>query len=309
KAEKVMCFINKARIPNGMVPVSLLSLFIRLGTNGDSYHEYLLYGRTEPMYEDAIKGIHENLLQTPTSKITYAAGFLPSHDDDWRTSWKIQHKHEHLACFLAGSLMLGTVTTGATPNMRGSSNTQKTVSDGVALLEGCMETHKTSTGLSPEGVSFHDPMNEPGGDWYIEDSNQQWPSYYARYMLRPEIVESLFIVWRLTGDKRYRDYSWAVFSVTEKHCRQKEACFVSSSTPHIPPFIHSFTRQFSQGGYATVMHVDGIPVVPLDKQETFFLSETLYLLTFSEDTLLPLKDIVFNTERLSCLGLPSTCNS
>ncbi|KAJ7258612.1 glycoside hydrolase [Mycena rebaudengoi] len=220
---------------------------IRLGTNGDSYHEYLLY-------------------------ITYAAGFLPSHDDDWRTSWKIQHKHEHLACFLAGSLMLGTVTTGATPNMRGSSNTQKTVSDGVALLEGCMETHKTSTGLSPEGVSFHDPMNEPGGDWYIEDSNQQWPSYYARYMLRPEIVESLFIVWRLTGDKRYRDYPWAVFSVTEKHCRQKE------------------------GGYATVMHVDGMPVVPLDKQETFVLSETLYLLTFSEGTLLPLKDIVFNTE-------------
>ncbi|KAJ7266222.1 glycoside hydrolase, partial [Mycena rebaudengoi] len=90
----------------------------------------------------------------------------------------------------------------------------------------------------------------------------------------PEIVESLFIVWRLTGDKRYRDYSWAVFSATEKHCRQKE------------------------GGYATVMHVDRMPVVPLDKQETFFLSETLkYLLTFSDDTLLPLKaDIVFNTE-------------
>ncbi|KAJ7259069.1 hypothetical protein C8J57DRAFT_970134, partial [Mycena rebaudengoi] len=42
KAERVMSFINKARIPNGMVPVSLLSLFIRLGTNGDSYHEYLL---------------------------------------------------------------------------------------------------------------------------------------------------------------------------------------------------------------------------------------------------------------------------
>ncbi|KAJ7232364.1 hypothetical protein C8J57DRAFT_1383765 [Mycena rebaudengoi] len=77
------------------------------------------------MYEDAIKGIHENLLQTPMSKITYVAEFLPSHDD---ASWKIQHKQEHLACFLARSLMLDTVTTGATPNMHGSSNTQKTVS-------------------------------------------------------------------------------------------------------------------------------------------------------------------------------------
>ncbi|KAJ7248015.1 glycoside hydrolase [Mycena rebaudengoi] len=216
--------------------------------------QYLQTGRTEPvyrqMYEDAIKGIHENLLQTPTSKITYVAEFLPSHDDDWRTSWKIQHKQEHLACFLAGSLMLGTVTTGATPTMRESSNTQKTTrdwEDGVALLEGCMETHKTATGLSPDGVSFHDTMNEPGGDWYIEDSNQQSPPYNARNILRPEIVTSLFIVWRLTGDKRYCDYSWAVFSATEKHCQQKE------------------------GGYATVMHVDRMPVVPLDKQETFFL--------------------------------------
>ncbi|KAJ7259070.1 hypothetical protein C8J57DRAFT_1340797, partial [Mycena rebaudengoi] len=49
--------------------------------------------------------------------------------------------------------------------------------ESVALLEGCMETHKTATGLSPDGVSPHDTMNEPGGDWYIEDSNQQSPPY------------------------------------------------------------------------------------------------------------------------------------
>ncbi|KAJ7232363.1 glycoside hydrolase [Mycena rebaudengoi] len=96
------------------------------------------------------------------------------------------------------------------------------------------------------------------------------------YIRSPEIVESLVIAWHLMCDKRYRNYSWAIFNAIEKYCRLKE------------------------GGYATVMHVDRMPVVPLDQQERFFwCSETFkYLfLTFSDDTLLPLKaDIVFNTE-------------
>jgi hypothetical protein len=78
-------------------------------------------------------------------------------------------------------------------------------------------------------------------------------------------------------DKRYRNYSWAIFNAIEKYCRLKEVRFVSCSTPHIPPFIHSFTRQFSQGGYATVMHVDRMPVVPLDQQERFFWCVALSL--------------------------------
>ncbi|KAJ7239858.1 hypothetical protein C8J57DRAFT_1563186 [Mycena rebaudengoi] len=55
------------------------------------------------------------------------------------------------------------------------------------------------------------------------------------------------------------------------------------------PFL-SLCISAAWGAMNTLMHVDGMPVVPLDKQETFFLSETLYLLTVSEGTLLPLKD-------------------
>lgn len=96
-------------------------------------------------------------------------------------------------------------------------------------------------------------------------------------------MESLFIAWRLTGDIRYRDYSWAIFSSIDKYCR------------------------LVSGGYATVIDVDTVPVALDDKQETFFLvcslslpskrinltfsqSETLkYLyLTFSDSTVLPL---------------------
>lgn len=64
---------------------------------------------------------------------------------------------------------------------------------------------------------------------------------------RPETVESLFIAFRLTGDKRYRDYGWDIFQAIEKHCR-------------IPG-----------GGYATIVNVDDVPVQHEDKMETFFL--------------------------------------
>ncbi|KAJ6567447.1 hypothetical protein B0H10DRAFT_2111774 [Mycena sp. CBHHK59/15] len=43
------------------------------------------------MYQDSMQGIHDNL----------------------KTSWDLQHKQDHLVCFLAGSLMLGATTTGA----------------------------------------------------------------------------------------------------------------------------------------------------------------------------------------------------
>jgi len=64
---------------------------------------------------------------------------------------------------------------------------------------------------------------------------------------RPETVESLFIAFRLTGDSRYRDWGWEIFSAIEKHCR-------------VP-----------SGGYASVMNVDQLPVIWDDKMETFFL--------------------------------------
>ncbi|KAJ6608839.1 glycoside hydrolase [Mycena sp. CBHHK59/15] len=305
KAEHVMAVVNKARIPNGLAPISMSMSdgsfsrsTIRMGSNGDSYYEYLLKqylqtDRMEPvykeMYDDAMQGIHDHLVkQTPTRQVTYIAELLPQSWDDWKTSWAPQPKQEHLACFLAGSLMLGATTAGArTPHTvvsvpprlnELSSRGLRDWKTGVALLEGCMDTHRTATGLSPEGVTFRTEADPAGGDrdWYINGANQASPPYDARYMLRPEIVESLFLAWRLTGDTRYRAHAWGVFNAIEKHCR-------------LPG---------EDAGYATVLDVDSVPVTHADKQETFFLSETLkYLfLIFADEGVLNLDDTVFNTE-------------
>ena len=75
----------------------------------------------------------------------------------------------------------------------------------------------------------------------------EFPPYDARYMLRPETIESLFIAYRLTGDQRYRDHGWRIFQAIEKHCRVEG------------------------GGYATIINVDENPSRQEDKMETLFL--------------------------------------
>ncbi|KAJ3756201.1 glycoside hydrolase family 47 protein [Lentinula raphanica] len=276
---------------------------IRLGSRGDSYYEYLLKQYLQTMYTDAIQSIHTELVQTTpgTRNLTYIAELVPK---NWfsgdPTQYVLQHKQDHLVCFLPGTLMLGATTVGAVAEMKGKAGKagkgsavsipprleeeltpegKRDWQTGMRLLETCMATHETATGLAPEIAMFRttkeETKTESGREWYIKNSRPGGPSSYdARYMLRPETVESLFIAWRLTGDIRYRTYAWEIFTSIEKHAK-------------VP-----------SGGYATVLDVDTVPVSLDDKQETFFLSETLkYLyLIFSESSVLPLQDIVFNTE-------------
>lgn len=39
------------------------------------------------------------------------------------------------------------------------------------------------------------------------------------YLLRPEAVEAFFVMWRITGDPRYREYGWGVFTAIEYWCK------------------------------------------------------------------------------------------
>lgn len=78
------------------------------------------------------------------------------------------------------------------------------------------------------------------------------PPYDARYILRPETVESLFVAFRLTGNKLYRDYGWSIFQSIEKHCKVES------------------------GGYASIINVDESPARHEDKMETFFMVSLQY---------------------------------
>jgi len=96
------------------------------------------------------------------------------------------------------------------------------------------------------------------------------------FLLRPETSESLLIMWRVTGDWRYREWGWQIFSAIERHTR-------------VPG-----------GGYSPLKDVTAVPP-PLDRtgrMESFFTAETLkYLyLLFGDGTEYRFDEYVFNTE-------------
>lgn len=96
----------------------------------------------------------------------------------------------------------------------------------------------------------------------------------AKNIQRPETVESLLVLYRVTKNNQYREWGWKIFQAFEKYSKLKE-------------------------GYATITNVDNVHhVTYVDKMESFFLAETLkYLfLLFSDDSVLPMDKWVFNTE-------------
>ena len=148
-------------------------------------------------------------------------------------------------------------------------NTEEHMSVAADLTESCHESYKrTATGIGPETFEFSS-TNE-----FIVPARSRY------YILRPETIESYFILWRTTKDPKYRDWAWEAFQAIQKHCKV-------------------------DGGYSGIQNVDSVPVQHDDTQQSFFLAETLkYLyLIFSDDSLIPLDKYVFNTEAHP-LGIP-----
>ena len=78
-----------------------------------------------------------------------------------------------------------------------------------ANLDKSKSLPSVGAGLAPEAVTFHPTL----GMTVEKDS--------SRNQLRPEAVESLYYLWRLTGERKYRDWGWAMFQAFQKHSRGK----------------------------------------------------------------------------------------
>lgn len=94
------------------------------------------------------------------------------------------------------------------------------------------------------------------------------------YLLRPEAVESFYILHALTGDPTYREWGWEVFQSIEKYCKTHVA-------------------------YGSLGNVQDDKTPPRDDMESFFLAETLkylYLLNDPDSPIDILNKHVFNTE-------------
>lgn len=95
----------------------------------------------------------------------------------------------------------------------------------------------------------------------------------SRYILRPETIESVFILYRITGSKRYMDIAWNMFQSIEKATRTEVA-------------------------HAAIQDVRVEIPGKSDRMESFWLAETLkyFYLMFCDSKVVALDEWVLNTE-------------
>ncbi|WEW60306.1 mannosyl-oligosaccharide alpha-1,2-mannosidase [Emydomyces testavorans] len=114
---------------------------------------------------------------------------------------------------------------------------------------------------------------------------------------RPETVESLFYMYRITGDETYRFWGWEMFKSFVKHTavveEEEEGEASSSSAEKTADKRASYIR-----GFTSLSNANTVPPVTKDNMESFWLAETLkyFYLLFSEREFIPLETTVFNTE-------------
>lgn len=284
KVEKIMSVLDNNHPKDGLVPIYVnpeTGLYqgenIRLGSRGDSYYEYLIkqYLQTENqepvykhMYDEAMEGVKVNLIQqSEPNKLTFI-GELPE-----GFNGQFSNKMDHLVCFAGGMFALG--ATEGLPvekarRLKWTSSQEHDFRMGMELTRSCYEMYaQMPSGLAAEIVQFNtDPSQTKDISVKPLDGHN---------LQRPETVESLFILWRITKNPIYREWGWNIFQAFEK-----------------------YTRLEGDAGYDSVNHVETDTLVYRDNMESFWLAETLkylYLLfDDSENEVLPLTDVVFNTE-------------
>jgi len=263
---KVMEHVKSLPKQHGLVPIFINAdtgkfkgNTITFGARGDSYYEYLLKqwlqtsktdDRWKDMYLEVVDGVINKLAKkTKPHGWTYIAELVNGRQND---------KMDHLVCFLPGVLALGYAN--------GLPQSHLTLAE--ELIETCNKMYtEMPTGLSPEIAYFH-PDGKDGQDMTVRDND-------AHNLLRPETVESLFVMHRITKNPKYVEMGWKIYENFEKHTR------------------------IASGGYSSLKNVKQIPVAYRDKMESFFLGETLkYLFLLFEESpdLVPLNQYVFNTE-------------
>ncbi|KEQ77247.1 seven-hairpin glycosidase [Aureobasidium namibiae CBS 147.97] len=274
-----------------------------LGAMSDSAYEYLpkmhaLLGGLEPMYENMYKDAMTAAIRytlwrpmTPDNADILIAGMAHVNGEH---KGGLDFQGQHLVCFAGGMLALGGKLF----------NDQNHLDMGRKVTDGCIWTYKAMPlGIMPEVFHMVEcPTNEAcqwdekawhkevqrrkGGDVdHLEDiqkiiAEERLPPGFSslddrRYILRPEAIESVFILYRITGRKDLQETAWQMFNAIQDNTK----------------------TELANGALSDVSRADG-KVTVTDSMESFWLAETLkyFYLIFSEPGLISLDEYTFNTE-------------
>ncbi|KAG9508411.1 Mannosyl-oligosaccharide 1,2-alpha-mannosidase IB, partial [Fragariocoptes setiger] len=232
---------------------------VSMGGLGDSFYEYLLKAYVQSgkrdvealhLYNDAIRALERKLIFTSNqSRLVYFGEYVDG---------SVVHKMGTLACFSGGMLAMGGMHQ-ETAELR-----NHYIRLGAEIARTCRESCvRANASIGPEAFVFTKAVEARA--YRVDDK---------AYLLRPEILETYFYMWRYTHNPTYREWAWDFAQALDRYCRV-------------------------EAGYSGLRNVYDPNYRNLDDvQQSFFLAEVLkYLyLIFSDDQLLSLDDWVFNTE-------------
>ncbi|KAL0341758.1 UNVERIFIED_CONTAM: Mannosyl-oligosaccharide 1,2-alpha-mannosidase MNS1 [Sesamum calycinum] len=261
KVENVILELNKTFPPDGLLPIYINPhrgtrsySTITFGAMGDSFYEYLLkvwiqgnkttaVKHYREMWETSMKGLLSLVRRTTPSSFAYLCEKIGN---------SLIDKMDELACFAPGMLALG--SSGYAPD-----EAKRFLSLAEELAWTCYNFYQST------------PTKLAGETIFLIQDRQDMSVGTSWNILRPETVESLFYLWRLTGNKTYQEWGWNIFQAFEKNSR-------------------------IETGYVGLKDVS--TGIKDNMMQSFFLAETLkYLyLLFSPSSVISLDEWVFNTE-------------
>jgi hypothetical protein len=273
-----------------------------LGGMSDSLYEYLpkqylLLGgtleQTKTMYEKFLPVAIKNMFFRGLNKQNIpvvVSGDVRSWAEDG-SSVSRTNRGQHLTCFAGGMLAIASKAFRRPGEME--------LAEGVT--NGCVWAYDSMpSGIAPEvfDVTPCNVTSNPNCLWDEEawhasiaslpegdarekqaylDQHRLVPGFTnypdRRYILRPEAIESVFIMYRTTGDPKWMDTAWRMFEAISKACRTDIAFSA----------IHDVTVDDSRKS---------------NSMESFWLAETLkyFYLVFSDFDVVDLDTYVLNTE-------------
>lgn len=265
-----------------------------IGGNADSLYEYLpkahaLLGNADPSSEKY--EIMSRLFMDTAKENLFFKPMIPG-DEDILISGncdvlengpRLDPESEHLSCFIGGLYGLAGKLF----------NKDEYLDLGAKLARGCAYAYKSFyTGIMPEryNMALCPGENHRQGcawdDAAFAAETEKRPQYKAglpkgfttakdpRYILRPEAIESIFILWRITGDVWFRETAWEMFYA------------VSRATDTVYANAAIMDVNAPGGGEKE------------DYMESFWTAETLkyFYLCFTDTDLISLDDFVLTTE-------------
>ncbi|XP_034665287.1 mannosyl-oligosaccharide alpha-1,2-mannosidase IA [Drosophila subobscura] len=258
RVQRIRKMLGTMTKPNGLYPNRMnirTGKWIGSDSSINRFHDSLLKSwlqsgnldtESEQMYTDAILGIVQNMLTVSPQGDTYISDYANGSQN---------HRMDQAACFSGALFAFG----AAYDQMK---HWEKYADIGTSITETCHRSYEqTPTKLAPEVLVFPADAIEAAA-----------PHQRNRYMLSADVLESYLVMWRLTRDKKYRNFGWKLVQAIEKHCRM----------PH---------------GYTGIRNVYEMPPEPVDSQPSLFLAKTLkcLFLLFSEDDVISLYEWVLNS--------------